>query len=64
MRYLPHTAEEITGMLDLFIGTMRTIAEEVKTDPERFHEAPLTTKARRMHEAGAAKDPCLTGCGR
>lgn len=57
------TETEAKEMIDIFIETMRTIAEEVKTDSERFHEAPLTTKARRMDEAGAARNPCLTGCG-
>jgi glycine dehydrogenase subunit 2 len=58
------TETESKEMIDIFIETMRNIAEEVKTDADRFHEAPLTTKARRMDEAGAARNPCLTGCGR
>lgn len=58
------TETEAKETIDLFIETMRTIAEEVKTDADRFHEAPLTTKARRMDEAGASRNPCLTGCGR
>ena len=58
------TETESKEMIDAFIDTMRTIAEEVKTDPERFHEAPRLTKVRRMDETGAARNPCLTGCGR
>jgi len=57
------TETEPKEMIDAFIDTMRTIAEEVKVDPERFHEAPRITKIRRMDETGAARNPCLTGCG-
>jgi glycine dehydrogenase subunit 2 len=58
------TETESKEMIDSFIDTMRTIAEELKADPERFHEAPRITKVRRMDETGAARNPCLTGCGR
>jgi glycine dehydrogenase subunit 2 len=58
------TETESKEMIDTFIDTMRTIAKEVEVDPERFHEAPRMTKVRRMDETGAARNPCLTGCGR
>jgi glycine dehydrogenase subunit 2 len=58
------TETESKEMIDTFIDAMRSIAEEVKTDPVRFHEAPRITKVRRMDETGAARNPCLTGCGR
>ncbi|WP_419658632.1 GcvPB2: glycine dehydrogenase (decarboxylating), glycine cleavage system P protein, subunit 2 [Desulfosarcina variabilis str. Montpellier] len=58
------TETESKEMIDAFIDTMRTIAEEAKADPERFHEAPRITKVRRMDETRAARNPCLTGCGR
>jgi glycine dehydrogenase subunit 2 len=57
------TETESKETIDAFISTMRTIAEEIKTDPERFYEAPRTTKVRRLDETGAARNPCLTGCG-
>ena len=58
------TETESKETLDAFIETMRTIAEEAKEDPQRFYDAPQITKVRRMDETGAARNPCLTGCGR
>ena len=52
------------AVIDAFIDTMLTIAEEVKADPERFYESPWITKVRRMDETGAARNPCLTESGR
>jgi glycine dehydrogenase subunit 2 len=58
------TETESKEMLDAFIDTMKTIAEEAKEGVEIFHEAPQITKVRRLDETGAARNPCLTGCGR
>jgi glycine dehydrogenase subunit 2 len=55
------TETESKEMIDAFIDTMRAIAEEVKADPEQFHEAPRITKVRRLDETGAARNPCLKG---
>jgi glycine dehydrogenase subunit 2 len=57
------TETESKEVLDAFIETMKTIAEEAKKDPQRFYDAPRITKVRRLDETGAARNPCLTGCG-
>lgn len=55
------TETESKETIDAFIDTMKTIAQEAQENPERFHEAPQTTKVRRLDETGAARNPCLTG---
>ncbi len=55
------TETESKETIDAFIDTMRTIAQEAQEDPERFHEAPQTTKVRRLDETEAARSPCLVG---
>lgn len=55
------TETESKEDIDAFIETMKVIADEAKENPELLHEAPKTTKARRMDETGAARNPCLTG---
>ena len=58
------TETESKETIDAFIETMREIAEEAKVDAELFHKAPRITKVTRLDEIGAARNPCLTGCGR
>jgi len=58
------TETESKETIDAFIETMREIAEEAKVDPELFYDAPRNTKVTRLDETGAARNPCLTGCGR
>ena len=55
------TETESKETIDAFIDTMKTIAQEAQKSPERFHDAPQTTKVRRLDETGAARNPCLTG---
>jgi len=55
------TETESKEDIDAFIETMKVIANEAVENPELLHEAPKTTKARRMDETGAARNPCLTG---
>jgi glycine dehydrogenase subunit 2 len=55
------TETESKETIDAFIDTMKTIAQEAQDSPERFHEAPQTTKVRRLDETGAARNPCLMG---
>ena len=55
------TETESKEDIDAFIETMKVIADEAKENPELLHEAPKTTKARRMDETGAARNPCLAG---
>ena len=55
------TETESKETIDAFIDTMRTIAQEARENPEQFHEAPQTTKVKRLDETAAARNPCLTG---
>lgn len=55
------TESECKENLDLFIETMKAIAQEAKENPELLREAPGTPKVRRMDETGAARHPCLAG---
>ena len=55
------TETESKETIDAFIDTMKTIAQEAQDNPERFHEAPQTTKVRRLDETRAARNPCLVG---
>ena len=55
------TETESKEDIDAFIETMKVIATEAKENPELLHEAPKTTKVRRLDETGAARNPCLTG---
>ena len=55
------TETESKETIDAFIATMRTIAQEAQENPEQFHEAPQTTKVRRLDETEAARSPCLVG---
>jgi glycine dehydrogenase subunit 2 len=50
------TESESKETLDFFVGAMRQIAEEVKSNPEVVTSAPHTTPVRRLDEAGAARN--------
>ncbi|MDY6065394.1 MAG: aminomethyl-transferring glycine dehydrogenase subunit GcvPB [Finegoldia sp.] len=54
------TETESKQTLDEFIAAMEQIADEAKNDPEKLHNAPLTTVVRRPDETKAAKDLILT----
>ncbi len=56
------TETESREDIDRFIRVLRIIAEEGKKDPEVLHQAPQTSKSRRLDEVTAARKPCLTGC--
>jgi glycine dehydrogenase subunit 2 len=45
--------------LDHFAEVLEAIAEEAEKNPEKLHEAPLTTPVRRLDEAVAARCPDL-----
>jgi glycine dehydrogenase subunit 2 len=55
------TETESKEDIDIFIESMKTIAREVKENPELLHAAPQKTKRRRLDETLAARKPCLTG---
>jgi glycine dehydrogenase subunit 2 len=55
------TETESKETIDKFIEAFKNVAEEAKTDSEKLHAAPVNTKVRRLDEAGAARNPCLTG---
>lgn len=55
------TETECKEDIDRFIETMKTIANEVKENPDLLYEAPRITKIRRLDETAAARNPCLTG---
>ena len=54
------TENESKETLDGFIGVMRQIAEEAKTDPELVKTAPHTTPIGRVDDVLAAKHPIVT----
>ncbi len=53
------TETEPKSTLDEFIEVMRTIAEEVETNPELVTSAPHTTPLKRLDESRAARQPIL-----
>ncbi|MFT7668401.1 MAG: glycine dehydrogenase subunit 2 [Planctomycetota bacterium] len=53
------TETESKQTLDAFIADMLLIAEEAKTDPEKLHNAPVTTPVGRLDEGRAVKQPIL-----
>lgn len=53
------TETESKETLDAFIDVMKTIAAEVKSDPELLHSAPHNTPVRRPDETKAAREPVL-----
>ncbi|MCH7590271.1 aminomethyl-transferring glycine dehydrogenase subunit GcvPB [PVC group bacterium] len=50
------TETESLDTLDRFCEIMIELSELAKTDPSRFHEAPLDMPVRRLNEVKAAKD--------
>ncbi|RTZ97717.1 MAG: aminomethyl-transferring glycine dehydrogenase subunit GcvPB, partial [Deltaproteobacteria bacterium] len=55
------TETESKDSIDAFIDAIRSIARESADTPEILHEAPRTTKVRRLDETLAARKPCLKG---
>ena len=53
------TETECKQDIDLFIETMRQIAQEAKDNPELLTSAPHHSKVRRLDETTAARKPCL-----
>ena len=53
------TETESRETLDMFVGVMRSIAEEAKNSPEVMHEAPTRTYLSRLDETQAARKPVL-----
>ena len=53
------TETESREELDLFIASMRAIAEECETDPELVKTAPHRTRVGRFDETAAARKPVL-----
>ena len=53
------TETESKETLDAFIGVMRKIAEEAKSDPELLRSAPHNTPVGRPDETAAATHPVL-----
>lgn len=54
------TENESVETLDLFIGVLRTIAQEAKENPEVVKTAPHNTPTGRADDVAAAKQPVLT----
>ncbi len=54
------TETESLQTIDQFIETMKTIAEEAKTEPETLRQAPLNTPISRTDEVFAAKQMIFT----
>jgi glycine dehydrogenase subunit 2 len=55
------TETESKEDIDLFIDSMKAIAEEAKQNPDLLYEAPRSSKSRRLDETAAARKPCLRG---
>ena len=53
------TETESLEQLDVFVDTMRKIAEEAELNPELLKDAPHDTPVRRVDEATAARSPIL-----
>jgi glycine dehydrogenase subunit 2 len=49
------TETETRETLEAFAEALRRTAEEARTDPDRLHEAPVTTPVRRLDAARAAR---------
>ena len=54
------TETETKETLDAFAEAMLDAAREAAEDPDRLHEAPVTTPVRRLDEARAARELRLT----
>lgn len=55
------TETESKEDIDCFIQAIKDIAQEAEENPELLYAAPTKTKARRLDETAAARNPCLTG---
>jgi len=53
------TESESRQTLDAFAAAIAAIVEEARTDPDRVHTAPHTTRVRRLDETRAARHPVL-----
>ena len=53
------TESESLEELDLFIAAMRSIAQEVETNPDLVKSAPHSTRVSRLDEVTAARKPIL-----
>jgi glycine dehydrogenase subunit 2 len=53
------TETESPETLDAFINTMRRLAGQAETDPEKLKNAPKTTYVSRLDEVKAARTPVL-----
>ncbi|MCB1021938.1 MAG: aminomethyl-transferring glycine dehydrogenase subunit GcvPB [Bryobacterales bacterium] len=53
------TETESKGELDAFIDAMRSIADEVESDPELVKSAPHSTRTKRVNETLAARNPIV-----
>ena len=54
------TETESKEDIDRFIQVMKTIAAEIKENPDRLQQAPEFAKVRRLDEVSAARNPRLT----
>ncbi len=55
------TETESKEDIDLFIDSLKAIANEAKENPGLLHDAPGNCRRRRLDETTAARKPCLTG---
>ena len=55
------TETESKEDIDLFIESMKAIANEARENPDLLREAPQKSKRRRLDETAAARKPCLRG---
>jgi glycine dehydrogenase subunit 2 len=53
------TESESKEELDLFIESMKSIAEEIEEDPKMVLQAPYNTRVSRLDETAAARKPVL-----
>jgi glycine dehydrogenase subunit 2 len=53
------TESESKEELDIFIDSMKSIAQEVEGNPEIILNAPHTTRLSRLDEVRAARQPIL-----
>ena len=53
------TETESRETIEAFAAALNTIADEAVNSPELLHNAPISTKLKRLDEAGAVKNPVL-----
>ena len=54
------TETETKEELDRFIGALKQIAEEARSDPEKLRAAPVATAIGRLDEVKASREPILS----